>query len=245
MPWLRSLNRQLNRFFLYPMGMELRRWNIEYSMGIKLPQDLRIVVGTETPVIFDVGGNTGQSVMRFGEIWQSPTVISFEPDLISAEILERSGPGRPHHLVVRSALTDSEGFVTLYRYPQSDLNSIYQRRSDSVFGEPAIDQTEVPCTTIDSYCQEHEIRRIDLLKIDVEGAETLVITGGTKTLQSDVVSNLLVEVTFGDLFQHRPKPLELFALMEEFGYYLTGIYHQHVRGNRLNWADVLWTRNPV
>ena len=204
-----------------------------------------MVVGTETPVIFDVGGNIGQSVMRFGEIWQSPTIISFEPDPISAEVLERSGPGRPHHLVVRSALTDSEGFVTLYRYPQSDLNSIYQRRSDSVVGEPAIDQTEVPCTTIDNYCQEHGIRRIDLLKIDVEGAETLVITGGTKTLQSEVVLNVLIEVSFGDLFQQRPKPLELFGMMEEFGYYLTGVYHQQVRGNRLNWADVLWTRNPV
>jgi len=234
------------------MGMELRRWNIEYSMGIKLPQDLRMVVGTETPVIFDVGGNIGQSGwsrelpgMRFGEIWQSPTIISFEPDPISAEALERSGPGRPHHLVVRSALTDSEGFVTLYRYHQSDLNSIYQRRSNSFFGEPPIDQTEVPCTTIDNYCQEHGIRRIDLLKIDVEGAETLVIAGGTKTLQSEVVLNVLIEVTFGDLFQQRPKPLELFGMMEEFGYYLTGVYHQHVRGNRLNWADVLWTRNPV
>ena len=67
MPWLRTLNRQLNRLFLHPMGMELRRWNIEYSMGIGLPQDLHIVVGTETPVIFDVGGNDGESVIRFGK----------------------------------------------------------------------------------------------------------------------------------------------------------------------------------
>jgi FkbM family methyltransferase len=225
--------------------MELRRWNIEYSMGIKLPQDLRLVVGTETPVIFDVGGNTGQSVIRFREIWQSPTVISFEPDPISAEVLERRGPGRPHHLVVRSALTDSEGLVVLYRYPQSDLNSIIGRRSDSVFSEPAIGQIEVPCTTIDNYCQEHGIRRIDLLKIDVEGAETLVIAGATETLQNEIVANVLIEVTFGDLYQQRPNPLQLFEMMEDVGYHLTGVYHQQIRGNRLNWADVLWTRNPV
>ncbi len=227
------------------MGMELRRWNIEYSMGAGLPQDLHLVVGTETPVIFDVGGNTGQSVIRFGEIWRSPTVISFEPDPISAEVLERRGPGRPNHLIVRSALTDSEGLVTLYRYPQSDLNSIYQRRSDSVFCEPAIGQIEVPCTTIDNYCQEHGIRRIDLLKIDVEGAEHLVIAGATKTLQNEVVSNVLIEVTFGDLFQQRSEPLELFGVMNDFGYRLLGFYHQTIQNNRLAWADVLWTRNSV
>jgi FkbM family methyltransferase len=226
------------------MGMELRRWNIEYSMGIELPQDLHVVVDTETPVIFDVGGNTGQSVIRFREIWRSPTIISFEPDPISAEVLERHGPGIPNHLVVRSALTDSEGLVTLYRYPQSDLNSIYQRRSESPFSEPAIGQIEVPCTTIDNYCQKHEIRQIDLLKIDVEGAEGLVITGATETLQNEIVSNVLIEITFVDLYRNKSEPLKLFEIMKDFGYYLTGVYHQQVRNNRLGWADILWTRSP-
>jgi len=227
------------------MGMELRRWKIEYSMGINLPHDLHVVVDTETPFIFDIGGNTGQSVTRFREIWQNPTVISFEPDPISAEALERHGPGRPKHLVVRSALTDTEGLTTLYRYPQSDLNSIHQRRSDSSFGEASVGQIEVPCTTIDKYCQKNGIRRIDLLKIDVEGAEDLVIAGAAETLQNAIVSNVLIEVTFGDLYQKSTEPLKLFGLMKDFGYHMMGIYHQQVRNRRLAWADVLWTRNSV
>ena len=72
-----------------------------------------------------------------------------------------------------------------------------------------------------------------------------MIAGATETLQNEVVSNVLIEITFCDLFQQRPEPLQLFGVMKDFGYHLTGVYHQQIRDNRLNWADVLWTRTPV
>lgn len=40
----------------------------------------------------------------------------------------------------------------------------------------------VPVTTLDYYCESHSIDRVDLLKMDIQGAEIDAIAGGQKTL---------------------------------------------------------------
>jgi len=44
-------------------------------------------------------------------------------------------------------------------------------------------EVRVAVTTIDDYCYEQKIPRIDFLKVDVEGAESLVIAGAREILR--------------------------------------------------------------
>jgi len=48
---------------------------------------LKIVTGS-SPIIFDVGAHHGQSAEFFSEIFNSPTIYSFEPDPESFQILK-------------------------------------------------------------------------------------------------------------------------------------------------------------
>ena len=210
-------------------------------MGVGLPGDLRTFIEMTSPVIFDVGANIGQSVQRFCEIWESPTITSFEPDPRSADTLEARYSGLAGHSLVRSALGSEENdSLTLYRYPQSDLNSVNLRRSDAFFNEPPVEQIPVPQTTLDAYCTSVGVTTIDLLKIDVEGAEQAVVEGARTVLSAGMVGYVLIEVAFGRLYAEVSKPLELFGLMDRLGFEFVGIYHQAVRNHRLCWADVLW-----
>jgi hypothetical protein len=51
----------------------------------------------------------------------------------------------------------------------------------------------VPVVSLDGYCDEQEIDRVDLLKIDVEGAEVEVLDGGRHLLSGAWRPVLVVE----------------------------------------------------
>jgi len=53
--------------------------------------------------------------------------------------------------------------------------------------------------TLDDIVSESSPNKIDLIKIDVQGAEHFVITGATKTLQ--ITSMIWIEVSFKPLYE--------------------------------------------
>jgi FkbM family methyltransferase len=52
----------------------------------------------------------------------------------------------------------------------------------------------VSTVTLDDYCAERGIERIDLLKVDVEGAEPLVLAGAGRLLRDGAVDTILIEL---------------------------------------------------
>ena len=123
-------------------------------------------------------------------------VTAFEPDPTSAVILERKIAR--HHLtnitVVPVALADSRGTSRLY---------IHSKR-------PATTQSvEVETDTVDDRLGTETV---DLMKIDVEGAEFLVLKGARSALREGRISSLLIE-----LHDSKRKD-ELDALLAEYRY---------------------------
>jgi len=84
------------------------------------------------------------------------------------------------------ALGDRETVEDLYVYDNEHLSwsSLAERPLENygIYVRP--DRTEkVVMTTIDRYCEKNDISQIDLLKIDVEGAEYQVLLGARSMLQ--------------------------------------------------------------
>ena len=71
--------------------------------------------------------------------------------------------------------------------------------------------------TLDDYCLEKGISRVDFIKADIEGAEWLMLKGATETLrQSKPVLFLEIQSESTQLFGY--EPVELFAWLTDFGY---------------------------
>ena len=90
------------------------------------------------------------------------------------------------------ALFDTPGERTLhYDVEGSLMASLTDRQLDSsdVFFDEA---DPVETTTIDRYCDRHEIDRTDL-KIDVEGHELDVLRGATEMIDADSVDHVSFE----------------------------------------------------
>jgi FkbM family methyltransferase len=77
------------------------------------------------------------------------------------------------------ALSDNVGHTVFYAATadNSGIGSLSQ-------GDNANRPIEIEMTTIDNYCETNSIPRVDLIKVDVEGAEQLVFRGAGRLLAS-------------------------------------------------------------
>ena len=79
-----------------------------------------------------------------------------------------------------------------YDSEKSGLASLYQRQLD-YFGIDFSKKETVRLDTVDNYCRENKIDKIDLLKLDVEGHELKILQGASEMLAADRISNLQIE----------------------------------------------------
>ena len=77
---------------------------------------------------------------------------------------------------------------------------------------------EVPAVTLDDHCKAHGLDHVDLIKIDVEGAEVDALLGAQHILTARAVDALLFEVSLPQVESLGRRPEEAFELLSECGY---------------------------
>jgi FkbM family methyltransferase len=132
--------------------------------------------------IFDVGANQGQflEMIAAGLRGIPFRVHAFEPSATSFETLREKSRTLSGVTLNNIALGREPGHAELfYERAGSGLASLYKRRLDH-FAIDFSQSDRVRVETLDRYCTEFGIQRIDLLKLDVEGHELEVLRGSER-----------------------------------------------------------------
>ena len=142
-------------------------------------------------VVVDVGANVGfYSLLAAQRVGPSGRVIAFEPNLTAAARLREniSLNGFGNITVVEVAVADQPGTLRFNCCSDSEGSSLYSMG----YYTPAA-TLEVPVTTLDNYCFSMGVTRVDVLKIDAEGAEVAVILGARRLLSPATAPTVIVE----------------------------------------------------
>ncbi len=176
----------------------------------------------EGMTVFDVGANVGEMTLLFSRFVGAGKIHAFEPSEKCFARLSTvcAAAGRRNVVLNRRAVTEQAGAVRLHVYDDDHLswNSIAQRPLAN-YGINIMSPTieEVSATTLDSYCEEHRIERIDLLKIDTEGAEYQVLLSARRLLGERRIRCLTFE--FGQTtFDMGNSPREIERYLGEMNY---------------------------
>lgn len=199
-----------------------------FLYGVFEISETRLVQSLLRPgmVFFDVGANIGYySVIAARLVGSAGAVHAFEPNGAVREALQQNIRlnGLTNVVVHSEAVSDRSGEVTFYESSWAANQGI-----SSMFpGDGRIIQTTVHARTLDEIASSIAPRRIDVIKMDIEGAERLAIQGGARLFQ-DSAPALIFEAS--DLST-------LSDLLGSFGYHVRKIHYSLDRGLELTATD--------
>jgi FkbM family methyltransferase len=136
----------------------------------------------------DVGAHVGKYTLRAAvRVGDEGRVIAIEPDKDNFQVLVRNITlnGLTNCVPLNIAAYSSDREVQLFKGANSALHSIKED-----FGKGSY---KVKARVLDKVLKEEGVKRVDLVKIDVEGAELEVLKGLEKTLKKQNPA-LIIEV---------------------------------------------------
>lgn len=152
----------------------------------------------------DIGGNFGYFTCLFARLCPQGRVIGVEPDpkvfAILRDNVHINGLGG-HGASLHAAVSDAEGEVLLHRrVGRSGNTSITEPAADFVafLGEPPSERFTVATTTVDRLAERFS-GRLDIMKVDVEGAEPLVLRGAAATIAANPHLQIVMEWSPGQI----------------------------------------------
>lgn len=165
----------------------------------------KFVSDSKSPYILDCGANIGLSVIYFKKLYPDARIIAFEPDEGVAKVFEENVKAfslKDVELVQRG-LWNKETVLS-FSSEGADAGRIEQNNSN-------VDLVEIRTISLKSYLQD---RIVDFLKIDIEGAETIVLEDCKDLLRN--VKNIFVEY---HSFENAPQSLSLiFQILQDAGF---------------------------
>lgn len=193
---------------------ELNNIDIELFMNVFSKYWQYIMV--ETPVFFDIGTNAGSFVKFLENCGIQTNIHCFEPHPVLSKKVKST---YPHVCMNELCLSNTNTKTNIYIPTHSvGLSSLIKRPVFDIL-QQEINCLEVECMTLDEYCNQSKIDRIDFLKIDVEGAEKMVFDGAVKMLASKQIKCGLFEIG-QTLKDAGTSTEEVCHLLESYGYSL-------------------------
>ncbi|MBI4525309.1 MAG: FkbM family methyltransferase [Deltaproteobacteria bacterium] len=219
-----------NQIYRYAKGY------IQYHDGINNPdistngefRFLRATVG-DCKVVFDVGANVGEWARLVLELNPKVRLHCFEPSRATFDkLLSQRFPANV--LCNDFGLSSTKRQEKLFVFSEgSGMNSLYRRQGLEDRGITPQDREEViTLRTLDDYCSEQDIQRIDYLKLDVEGHELEILRGGQRLLSDGRIG--LIQFEYGGCnIDSRVFLKDLFDFTKDFRYEFYKILPQELQ----------------
>ena len=144
-------------------------WLLEMYEDIFLRRQYEFASESPAPAIVDAGSNIGLAILFFKRLFPRATVVGFEPDPDTFELLTRNvEANRLDGVQIRNeALYDGRAELDLFGDPSAPGSPQMTTSGDRLSGAPK----RVPATRL----SEHVTEPVDFLKVDIEGAERVVL----------------------------------------------------------------------
>lgn len=165
--------------------------------------------------VFDVGANNGDYSYLLREIFPNAKIHAFEPlKKVFDKLLIISDKAQinAHNF----GFSNENKSQTIYFNSNSLLSSLHDRDLRHV--NMAFSQSEiVQLKTIDSFCAENNIKKIDFLKLDIEGHELRALNGAKNLIDNGNIR--FIQFEFGGC------DIDAKVYFRDFYYFFKDKYH--------------------
>ncbi len=190
----------------------------------------QLLDGCRSPVIFDIGAYHGEMGKYYRTRFPNSVVYCFEPfpegyQTLVSGVISDTGI-KTFNLGLSDASGDAEFFSNCFAPTNTLLRAALA--ASETWGLGVLEENgriTAKFTTLDEFTSQHAIDRIDILKLDVQGAEHRVLQGGSRLFRDRrvklIYSELIIMPTYsGQLDLH-----EAMAHYHNNGFRLHSIYN--------------------
>lgn len=205
---------------------------VRANVGVGGQEDLGLVfsrIDTEITTIFDIGANIGDVTLMLLERFPRATVFAFEPCSTTFQRLSERVAASPMGDRVRlfnHGFYNEEGSRTLHVTSHHGANSLLDITPEYREMNPQVVESSsesIKLVRMDDFVAQNAVGHIDLMKIDVEGAEYEVLAGGRRTLESSV-DVVLCELSMIRWPRAEGRYIQILQLMHECGFAPAELY---------------------
>lgn len=137
----------------------------------------------EVEVIFDVGACHALESVELSKKYPNAKVYTFEANPVSYDVCLENTEGYDSITVINEAVNDYDGLckfypmdkektITTWEDGNQGASSLYRANGQYDFIEKYVQyEIEVPCTRLDTFCERNGIDKIDIIWMDLQGAE--------------------------------------------------------------------------
>ncbi|TWU27175.1 hypothetical protein Pla52o_10390 [Novipirellula galeiformis] len=237
MELLSNTKRLMERWF------DCRIYRGWFPRGNNLRFDRTRIISEAPSIIFDVGANVGQTACSLAQQYPRAIIHAFEPVKSTFDTLTKNVRRFPNVRCHQLALGASTSVAKINIYQGSCNNSFV-----NFDNEEPLEVEEVSVQSLSQFCENHEIHKIDYLKIDTEGFDLEVVRGAEELFKRNAISTVLAELGFS-LGNEKHVPFADFnEFMHSQGMGVFGIYDQRREfdgSHLLRRADCLFVSSSV
>lgn len=179
-------------------------------------------------VVIDIGANIGLfSLLASNYIKDGGKVYAIEPssstysNLVKNISLNNAKNVYPFKIALSNIVGEAKLGIPSNAMEQQFSDS-FNRIVDESLSKVASESIEViECNTLDNFVKENQIQKIDVIKIDVEGAELLCFQGGEKILSSKNKPIIIFECFENHCKDFGHRVFDVLLCLHNYGYECT------------------------
>ena len=230
-----SISQKIRWLVLCTKATRKRKFIISNGKNVNLPKLVNAIIRktvNNNPVILDIGANVGLFTKAFATAEKSPQkILALEPSSYVFSILKIVTAKLPNVLARQLALNHKEGMVQL-KTPLKTSGSLRVGLSHIGTTNDTRHHVEtVVAKRLDDVLLEEKIQHVDVVKMDVEGAEEQVILG------AQVLLKKVKPIWFVELTQDRADNFESSA-QRIFRDFKNAGYRAFILSESYDWVEV-------
>ena len=242
-----NLKKLINKIFIRLFGyFIIKKRHKDYGFNRVLTK----LISDNHPLIFDIGAEGGGSSERYIKLFSEPIIHNFEPRPDQFEIMKNKFNDKKN-IYLNNVAVGSKAEIKIFNQIKGGGRSSFL--TSTVDDLSKLEQIEIQVETIDAYVKKNNIKKINLLKIDVQGFEDEVLKGAQETLKSNKIDIIELELIVGNLYDKTLSFGEIENIICPYGYRLFALTNHHstdqhsanifVQPNLQ--FDVIYTRNEI
>jgi FkbM family methyltransferase len=229
---------------LHKAGYQLNRWDDHREI-------MRSLIRLDKPVIFDVGASEGSETLEYRRVFPGGRIYAFEPEPKSFQVLQQRVNADSDITAFNLAVSNVEGIAHFNTNAAPACSSLLGTDSRAATNwsltgiYETVETVDVKAVSLDNFCEANDIPQVDILKLDVQGAEYLVLEGAHRLLRGSNIRLIFTEIILVPTYDGQRSLFHYLGLFNENGYQLVDIYDLTRVHRRLAQADFLFAAPGV